>query len=389
MTPSKRILTLNGAATEDDGWGVYYQARDMVAAGQSVTMLSIGDHDTPTPQPIIDATKAALDARRTKYAPVQGTPDLRDAIAARVAARTNVPTTRDNIFVATGGQGALFAAMMATTEPGDTAVIIDPYYTTYPPTLRAAGTQVRILGADPDRGFQIDPDALMDATKGARTLLINTPNNPTGAVYTPDTCAAIAQACLAHDLWLISDEVYDTQTYARPHVSLRSLPDMAARTITVGSLSKSHVMTGFRIGWAVGPGSVIAPMTDLTNATTYGAPGFVQDAALAALSCHAEEAETAALYARRRNLAITAFQGQNTIRLSPPDGAMYVMLDIRATGLSGHEFATRLLAQERISTMPGESFGTAAAGHIRVALTVPDAELTTALARISDFAHRL
>lgn len=390
MKLSRRVAEINGPAAEDDGWAIYYKARDMRAAGIDVTMLSIGDHDSATPGFILDRMAASARAGNTRYAPVNGADDLRAAIAARVSAKTGIATGPENVFVANGGQGALFAAMMAATDPGQDVAIIDPYYATYPATVRAASCTLRIVPTRPRNGFQIDPDALLEATRGVTAMLINTPNNPTGAVYDDTTLGGIRRACLDNDLWLISDEVYDGQIHEGRHVSPRSLPDMADRTLVIGSLSKSHVMTGFRLGWCIGPADFIAPLTDLTNATTYGAPGFIQDAATAALTeGTADEAAIAALYTRRRNLAVDALAGQNAIRVSPPDGAMYVMLDIRATGRSGEDFALALLETHHIAVMPGESFGTAAAGHIRVALTVADDKLARALGTIATFAQKL
>lgn len=390
MKPSNRLLTINGEPGKDDGWSVHYDGRRRKDAGEPITLLTVGDHDSETPDHVLDTMDASVRGGDTRYAPVNGKLPLREAIAARTRTRTGVPTTADNVFVATGGQGALFAGMMAATEPHDTITIIDPYYATYPATVRATTCKLNILRADPDAAFQLDRDTLLKATEGSRALLINTPNNPTGAIYTDETLAAIREACLTHDLALFSDEVYDSQTHGRPHVSPRQLPDMADRTFVIGSLSKSHVMTGFRIGWLIGPAQMIAPVTDLSNATTYGVAGFIQTAALDALqNGDATEQDTAALYTRRRNRAIATLEGHNTIRISPPNGAMYVMLDIRATGLSGLAFAEKLLADQGIATMPGESFGAAAAGHIRVALTVPDDELAAALTRIGTFATNL
>ena len=388
MKLSRRIQTLNGENVTDDGWSVWYKARDMIAAGRDVTLLCIGDHDTPTPDLIIDATKEALDNKRTKYAPVNGVPPLLDVIAKRTQDRTGIPTTRENVFVSNGGQGALFAAFMAACDPGDTVVVIDPYYATYPATVHTASAKMKIVKARPGNGFQIDADELLEATKGAKALLINTPNNPTGAVYNQDTLGGIRRAAIENDLWVVSDEVYDTQIHEGAHISPRQMTDMAERALVVGSLSKSHIMTGFRLGWLIGPAPFIASLTDLTNATTYGAPSFIQDAAVEALS-HGQSAETdtAALYTRRRNLSVETLQGANALRISPPEGAMYVMLDIRPTGMSGYDFAHELIETHAIAVMPGESFGTAAAGHIRVALTIPDDQLVSALKTIADFAQ--
>jgi arginine:pyruvate transaminase len=191
-------------------------------------------------------------------------------------------------------------------------------------------------------------------------------------------------------MWLISDEVYDSQVWEGRHLSPRALPGMAERVLVVGSMSKSHAMTGSRVGWIVGPEAAIDALAVLATHTTYGVPGFVQDAAEYALSRGAGfEAEVAAPFRRRRDIAMALVGGQDVVRAVPAGGAMYVMLDIRATGLSGEVFSDRLLDAARIAVMPGESFGAAAAGHVRVALTIPDDAFAAAFGRILTFAAEL
>ncbi len=221
----------------------------------------------------------------------------------------------------------------------------------------------------------------------AKSLLINTPNNPTGAVYGAETLAGIADVCRDHDLWLISDEVYDTQVWEGAHISPRSLPDITDRTLVVGSMSKSHAMTGSRVGWICGPEAAIEHLINLATHTTYGVPGYIQDAALFALNEGLTlEQEVAAPFQRRRQITEDVLAGQNIVRASPTQGAMYAMLDVRATGMSGFDFANALLDTHAIATMPGESFGTAAAGHIRVAMTIDDAQYKAALLTLLEFA---
>ncbi|MEO0363064.1 MAG: pyridoxal phosphate-dependent aminotransferase [Pseudomonadota bacterium] len=390
MKISSRISAINGDPDADDGWSVYYRAQAMVAAGEDVTMLCIGEHDRRTAPFILDAMDDSARAGNTGYASARGQIGLREAVAERASRTTGVATTPDEVIVTTGGQAALFAAMSAATDPGDAAVIVDPYYATYPATVCGPGARLRTVKARPDRGFQLDRDDLVAATKGARALLVNTPHNPTGAVYDDASLAAIREACLANDLWLVSDEVYESQVHEGAHVSPRSLPDMAERTFVVGSMSKTHVMTGFRLGWVIGPAAAIEALVGLANATTYGVPGFIQDAATVALRDGAAEAEeVSALYRRRRDRALAALEGSNVVSVSPPQGAMYVMVDVRATGLSGAEFAARLLEEEKIAVMPGESFGEAAAGHLRVALTIEDEAMVEALGRLAAAAERL
>ena len=192
-------------------------------------------------------------------------------------------------------------------------------------------------------------------------------------IYGQATLDGIASVCREHDLCLISDEVYDTQVWEGQHVSPRALPGMAERTLVVGSMSKSHAMTGSRCGWLVGPEEAIAHLINLATHTTYGVPGFIQDASVFALAQGPEfEAEIAAPFRRRRAIARRILAAQDTVGLIPSGGAMYLMLDIRATGLSGESFAEQLLEAHRIAVMPGESFGAAAAGHLRVAMTIAD-----------------
>jgi len=390
MKLSNRITKINGDGDQDDGWGVFYAARKAVAEGRNITMLSIGDHDAPTDDMIKAALIKSLESNNTKYAAIPGSQSLRKVLADRMQIRSGVATAPENIFVTSGGQGALFAAMAAALDPGDTCVVVDPYYATYPATVRGVSGEMRLIKARPELDFQLDADELMEVCAGARALMINTPHNPTGAVYNQRTLEAIRAACLEHDLWLISDEVYDNQVHDGKHVSPRQLPDMQERTIIINSFSKSHVMTGFRVGWLTAHEDFINHITDLANATTYGIPGFIQDAAEAAMRNGAEiEKRTAERYKRRRNLAVDALKGSNAVRVSAPQGAMYVMLDIRATGLSGEEFAYALLEKRDIGVMPGESFGTAAAGHIRVALTTSDERLVAALKSLAEFAQEL
>jgi arginine:pyruvate transaminase len=385
MKLSHRITHITGGGS--DGWDVFNKARRMIADGIPVTELTIGEHDIRTSPAILEAMNRSAKGGHTGYAMIPGTDALRTSVAARIAARTGVPTTADNILITPGGQSALFAAHTAACNPGDTAVFIDPYYATYPGTIRGAGAVPRAVVTTPDTAFQPRADALLEATKGAASLLVNTPNNPTGVVYGAETLDAIARACIANDLWLISDEVYDTQVWEGTHISPRSLPGMEERTLVVGSMSKSHAMTGSRVGWICGPAEAISQIINLATHTTYGVAGFIQDAADFALNQgDAVEEEVAAPFRRRRALTMQALEGQNVVRAVPAQGAMYVMLDLRATGLSGEDFANALLDAEHIAVMPGESFGTAAAGHVRVAMTIADDQYLDALNRLIRFA---
>ena len=390
MNVSHRLSGLTGGGSDE--WDVFYKARAMKAAGAPVVELTIGEHDIRTNPAILDEMHRAACAGHTGYAAVPGTPDLRRSVAARVQARTGVPTGPQNVVITPGGQSALFAAHMAALDPGDRALYLDPYYATYPGTIRGAGGVAVSVPTQSEADFQPTRGALDAALgdKSAKSLLINTPNNPTGVVYGPETLGVIADFTRANGMWLISDEVYDTQVWDGDHLSPRALPGMAKRTLVVGSMSKSHAMTGSRVGWLVGPEEIIAHLINLSTHTTYGVPGFLQDAALWALrQGDGFETNIAAPFKRRRDQTLAQIATQDVVRALPSGGAMYLMLDIRATGLSGDQFADALLDTHHIATMPGESFGASAAGHLRLALTVDDAALGDAVTTLLRFAAEL
>lgn len=385
---SKTLTNITGGGS--DGWEVFLRARQMIANGTPVTELTIGEHDIRTDPSILAAMDASARSGHTGYAMVPGVTELRAEVARRVQARTGVETNVENVLITPGGQSALFASHLAACPQGAKALYIDPYYATYPGTLRAIGAVPSAVPAHAENGFQprgADIDAQAD---GAASLLINSPNNPTGVIYTEETLQEIADVCIRRDLWLISDEVYDTQVWQGTHHSPRALKGMSERTLVVGSMSKSHAMTGSRVGWIIGPAEAIAHLINLATHTTYGVAGFVQDAALFALRQGAEfERKIAAPFERRRAITLDILKQQNHVRLIPADGAMYVMLDIRETGLSGAAFANRLLDEHHIAVMPGESFGASASGHIRVAMTIEDEAYAGALKTLCAFAAKL
>lgn len=385
MQLSKRIqhITTDGS----DGWEILYKSRAMIARGQDVLELTIGEHDIRTDPRILDAMHRAALGGHTGYASVPGTSELRRAVAARVQARTGVPTTSKNILITPGGQAGLFAALLCATDPGDGVLHMDPYYATYPTSIRAASCVPMPISTGPENEFQPTKVDFNGHLNRARALLMNSPNNPTGTVYGPKTMDVISQHVRDHNLTLISDEVYDTQIWSDAHISPRALPDMIDRTIVIGSMSKSHAMTGSRIGWVVAPEAAIENMIDLATNTTYGVAGFIQDAAVYALSLGEEfEQQIADPFQRRRALALGMISEFPDIPMIAPRGGMYLMLDLRKTGLSGIEFANQLLDQRSIAVMPGESFGQSAAGHIRVAMTIEDERFCDALRGVCDFA---
>ena len=387
-TISDRIknITVNGS----DGWGVFNKARTMISNGEKVIELSIGEHDIKTSTNITDAMhKSALNGN-TGYAEMQGLKKLRELIAKRNQERTGDKTNPENIIITPGGQAGLFATHMATCNEGDRALFLDPYYATYPGTIRSVGAKAIPIETQSQNGFQPPFNEIDLRATGAKTLLINSPNNPTGVVYSKDTFNSIAKAVIKHKLWLISDEVYDCQIWNGAHLTPRSIETIADQTLVIGSMSKSYAMTGFRCGWVIGPEPIIENMVHLATSTTYGVPAFIQDAAYFALKKGSEiEKKVSEPFFRRYQSAQSVLNEAKNIKLIPGDGTMYLMLDIRETGLSGDEFANLLLDEKKIAVMPGESFGTAAAGHLRIAMTVADDIFQHSLIEIKEFAKNL
>ena len=391
MRLSPRIAHIAGGGS--DGWEIYYRTRDMVEAGERVLNLTIGEPDIKTDPAILKAMHDSAMAGNTGYTFGAGKRALREAIAARVTTRTGVPTGWRSVVITPGGQAALYAVHMVLLAEGDAGLYCDPYYATYPGTIRATGADALAVPTRPEDAFAPTEGAIAEVALAAggraRTLLINTPKTPAGTVYARATLDVIGRAAAAHDLWIVSDEVYETQVWEGEHLSPRALPELVGRTVVIGSMSKGHAMTGSRLGWVVGPEEVVEAVTTLATSSTYGVVPFIQDAALFALAQgEAFEEAVAAPFRRRRGIALQALAGSNAVRPVPPQGAMYLMLDIRATGLSGAAFADALLTEERIAVMPGESFGRASAGHVAVAMTIDDAAFAEAIRRLAAFAER-
>jgi arginine:pyruvate transaminase len=372
-------------------WATHIEARRLIEAGHDVILLTVGNPDQTPASVMIEATIAGLRGGRTLYAPTIGYPKLRTAIAARVARRTGQPCSADNVAVVPGAQGGLYTAIHCLAGTGDEIILPEPIYATYEGVIGASGAQMVTVPLDAQRGFHPDLDAIAAAvTPRTRVIWINTPHNPTGAVFTAAEMAAIAALCRAHDLWLLSDEVYEDLAFARPHVGAWSLPDMADRAIVVSSLSKSHAAPAFRLGWVVGPPQLIQHVSNLLLSVTYGSPAFLQDGALAALS--SDLPEVAALhedYKERAALLCGILANAPNCRVVPPEGGMFVLLDIRGTELDAEPFARELLDSERVAVLPCDGFGASAEGHLRISLGAPTPQIEEAGRRIVRFAQRL
>lgn len=381
--PSSRITGISPSGK--DGWEVHATAMARRHAGEDIIVLSVGDHDFHTPADTVEACVRAVREGCHHYTHLAGIPRLRAAMAHLSARSSGLETPVRQVIATPGGQAALYAAVQATLDAGSHAVVVAPYYATYPGTFRAAGAEFTVVEARAADGFQPDAGAIEAAVRpNTRAILINTPNNPTGAVYTRATLEGIADLCRRRDLWLLSDEVYWTLG-ACEHMSPRALPGMAERTVVINSMSKSHGMTGWRIGWLTAPESLVELLIGYNLVSTYGLPDFISHAAAEAMENDYGVAEIAARYAGRRTIFLDAIRGADRLQVRGSEGGMYVMLDISAVEPDDEAFAWALLESEKISVTPGSSFGEAAAGHIRISLCKPEPVLREAAARLLRF----
>jgi arginine:pyruvate transaminase len=353
--------------------------------------MTIGDPDQAPPGAVIEAAREALAGHRTGYAPIAGLPAVRAAIAARIARRSGAPCGEANVVVTPGAQAGLYIALQCIAGPGDEVVVGEPIYATYGAVVGAAGATLVTVPLDAERGYHPDLEAYARViTPRTRAIWINNPHNPGGAVLDRAELEAIADLCRRHDLWLVADEVYEDLAFARPHIPAWSLPGMARRTIVVSSLSKSHAVPGFRLGWIAGPPTLTAHAFNLVLCMLYGGPPFIQAAVLPALTGDLPEAaELSATYRRRAAAFAAVLAEAPNCRISPPEGGMFALLDVRPTGLTSTAFAQGLLAEEAIAVLTCDAFGPSAVGRLRIALTLPDDVLLAAGRRIVAFAARL
>jgi arginine:pyruvate transaminase len=372
-------------------WDIHHAAVVAEREGRDVIILSIGDPDFASPPSVTEAAVQALRAGDTHYAEIPGRPALRQALAARYAGLWQRPLSAENVCTAVGAQNALFATSMCLLQPGDEVIVLEPMYVTYEATLQASGATLVRVPCPAERGFRLDPHAVAAAiTPRTRAIFFANPNNPTGVVLDASEVQALADLAIAHDLWVIEDQVYESLTYGAPHLSLAALPGMIERCVVVASLSKSHAMTGWRVGWVIAEPGLIGHIETLMLCMTYGLPGFLQTAALTALAHHDEiTAQMRAVYRRRRDLVIASLEGCPHLSVLKPDAGMFVLVDIRATGLSSLDFAWGLFHATGVAVLDAQAFGAPAAGFVRLSFTLADDRLTEACRRIRGFVSGL
>lgn len=373
-------------------WAVHIEGKRRAALGESMIFLSIGEPDLPPPAAILGEANRQMQAGRTRYADGRGEANARRALA-RLYTRQTGRAIHENQFICLPGtQAALYAAMMAVVDEGCEVLMADPYYATYEGVIAAAGGIPVPIRVDPDHGFHLKAADLERAiTPRSRVLLMNTPSNPTGAVFTRAEIEKIGKVCEGHDLWIISDEVYATMTYGNTvFASPFDVAELEARTIVVSSISKSHALPGFRCGWIAASAEFCDMCIPVTETMLFGSQPFLEDAMAFALDNHFPEVDAMKrAYEQRASALVRALENAKRVSARMPEGGMFVMVDVRKTGLSGEDFARRLLEEEGVVTMPGESFGTGGSGHLRVALTVDVDAITEACRRIAALADRI
>ncbi|HKX10931.1 MAG TPA: pyridoxal phosphate-dependent aminotransferase [Stellaceae bacterium] len=387
LAPLVDRIASKGAAA----WQIHFDALRKRNTGADVILLTVGDPDQAPPAAVIDATVDALHRHRTGYSPIVGYPEVRAAIAERFQRRTGQTCTADNVVVVPGAQAGLYCALQCLVGPGDEVVVGEPLYANYEAVVGAAGGTMVTVPLRPEAGFHLDLDAFARAiTPRTKLVWINSPHNPTGAVMTRSEIETVAEACRRHDLWLLSDEVYEDLAFARPHLSPWSLPGMAERTVVVSSLSKSHAMPGFRFGWMIGPTMLAKPLFNLLLCMLYGGPPFIQDGALAALKSELPEAASlSADYRKRSTLLADILTEAPQCKVIHPEGGMFVLLDVRETGLGSEGFAYGLLERENVAVLPCDGFGESAVGHLRISLTADETRLADAGQRIVRYARQI
>ncbi len=372
-----------------DAWRTHYEARQAQERGEDVILLSVGDPDFATPSPICERAIAALRAGDTHYTPTTGRRALREAIAALHVARSGQPVAAENVIVLSGAQNALFSASLCLAGPGDEVLAIEPLYATYPATIEVSGARLVRVPAPPQNGFRLDLQALQNAiTPRTRALFFASPNNPTGVILSESDLAVIGELARRHGLWVVADEVYaGLAPGGRVPNLAASMPD---QVVTIGSLSKTHAMTGWRAGWLVGPRQLIAHVEALVMCMLFGLPGFIQEAAITAIGMAAAAESQVREYCRgRRDLLLAELEGLDSLSCCVPDAGMFMLIDVRRTGLSGYQFMRGLYEAERVSVIDGGAFGKQTEGFVRICFAADEALLKEACVRIRRFAESL
>ena len=395
MTES-RISRRVGAITPSATLAITAKAQELRAAGESVIGFGAGEPDFPTPDYIVEAAAAACrDPKNHKYSPAGGLPDLKEAIAAKTARDSGLEAAPSQVLVSNGGKQAVFNAVSAVVDPGDEVLLPAPYWLTYPEPVALSGGVTVPVPAGASQGYRVTVEQLEAArTPRTKALIFTSPSNPTGAVYPEAKIAAIGRWAAEHGVWVIADEIYEHLVYGDDrHRSLPVLvPEVLDRCIVVNGVAKTYAMTGWRVGWMIGPPDVVKAALALQSHTTANVCNVAQAAALAAVSGPLDAvAEMRSHFDRRRRRMHEMLSGIDGVVCPEPQGAFYAFPDM--AGVLGRdlggtapattlELARILLEQAKVAVVPGEVFG--APGGIRLSFALADDDLVEGVGRIVD-----
>jgi aspartate aminotransferase len=387
---SKRIAAIAESATLK----VDAKAKALQAEGKAVISYAAGEPDFPTPAHIVEAAVAAAkDPKNHRYTPAVGLPELREAIAAKTKADSGTEISAAQVVVTNGGKQAVYQAFAVLLDPGDEVILPTPYWTTYPEAIALAGGKTVEVFAGSDQNYMVTVEQLEKArTPKTKAMLLCSPSNPTGSVYSKEQIKAIGEWALKHGIWIVSDEIYQNVIYdgKRAYSITEVVPEMKDLTIMVNGVAKSYAMTGWRVGWMAGPLDAMKAAANLQSHLSSNVNNIAQRAALAALT--GPQAEVKAMveaFDRRRHLAVTELGKINGWLAPMPDGAFYVYSDVR--GLLGKswggkqintslELCDYILDAAEVALVPGEAFGPS--GYVRMSYALGDAQITEGIQRL-------
>jgi aspartate aminotransferase len=368
------------------------RARALEATGRSVIHLEIGEPDFETPANVRAAAKRALDDGWTHYGPFLGLPALREAIAADATARKGFDARADRVVVVPGGKPVMFFALLALAQAGDEVVYPDPGFPIYESMARFVGARPVPYAITQENDFRVDLDELEGlVNERTRLLIINSPANPTGGVFTRSDIERVADLVLRHpELTVLADEIYGRIVHDGEHVSIASFPGLAERTIVLDGFSKTYAMTGWRMGYAILPEPLVEPFGKLVINSVSCVSSFSQVAAIEALTGPQGDVEAMVREFRaRRDIVVDGLNGIPGIECAVPAGAFYVFPRVSGTGISGDTFADRLLDEAGVCVLGGQAFGHAGGDHVRISYATSRENLAAAIERIGAFAAGL
>ena len=349
---------------------IFAKCAELRKQGIEVTALTLGEPDFDTPEYVKDACKEALDLNLTKYEDNNGPFELRKAICEKLKAENNLEYIPDEISVTTGVAQGMFAAILSYLNPGDEIIVPDPVYLTYSAIPNIAGAVIKNYRLLEENDYQIDIDELESlVTEKTKMIVVVSPSNPTGGVLDKSSLEKIADVAKNHDLLVLSDEIYERLTYDedKPAISIASLPGMKERTIVLNGLSKSMAMTGWRIGYMAAPIELIEPMNRMTFYMTAGATTFAAHAAIEAVkNLDGSIEKMRDEFKKRRDYLVGEINKMENFSCKMPEGAFYVFMNIKETGMTSEEFCDFALDSVRLAVVPGDAFGECGEGYVRM-----------------------